>query len=601
MFVAALVSKNPRMLATAASAVLAGICLALFSAPPVTEAAECSSAPTDAVVDELGIDALHDIGLDGLGIAIGVISTSFDNAASPVATDAAADVASGALPGAKNPCGWTEPVGVLHDDVPADDEGRAMLQIVHSIAPAASLVFTTGGSPTSAVTGDQVLADAIDDMIAAGVDIIIDDMLLDLDTAYTAGLSAQAAERAAATGIAYVVAAGNYNYVGEENVDGAPQPSAGALIGSWQTSSYQATTCPAAVAASYAPRAVECLDFDPGIGEDPTLRYTLWVDPTSEPDTTVTLQWSDPPYAVESELIAFTLDDSGAIHDETYFGFPSVAGLPMSVGEMFFDVPDSTATTRDLVIARTGPALTEPLAVRFAFMSDDMPRPVVAAEYYLSEGDVTSGSSLIGRAANSSSIAVAAQPMSDPEYTLCDNWIVECFSTTGPSVRYFEPYPAVGVVPDRLSEPQRKTGPNITGLDGIPTTFFGDEVGDSWLYYGTSAATPVIGAVLALGMQAAPDVAIDRLVGALTSTAEPLSSPWVGPTDAEVVGAGLVQPAAFIESLVPTPAPSSTPTASSSVMLAESGSAPIPGWVGGGALIVMLAGVWLLFGRPRRA
>ena len=71
----------------------------------------------------------------GAGVKVGVISDSYDTAYQvhpTIATRAANDVATGDLPGGTNP------VQVLDDSDPGDrlDEGRAMLQIVHDVAPA---------------------------------------------------------------------------------------------------------------------------------------------------------------------------------------------------------------------------------------------------------------------------------------------------------------------------------------------------------------------------------------------------------------------------------------------------------------------------------
>ncbi|MEI9944334.1 MAG: hypothetical protein WDN26_08915 [Chitinophagaceae bacterium] len=82
-------------------------------------------------------------GLDGSGVKIGVISDSYDNKHA-----AQVDIDEGELPGTKsngtagdNP----DPVQVVQDlALRGNDEGRAMLQIVHDIAPKAKLAFHTG-------------------------------------------------------------------------------------------------------------------------------------------------------------------------------------------------------------------------------------------------------------------------------------------------------------------------------------------------------------------------------------------------------------------------------------------------------------------------
>ena len=71
-----------------------------------------------------------------------------------------------------------------------------MLQIVHAIAPAAELYFATADvTESSTVSSDQSTADAIDSMIAAGVDIIVDDIMEGFDTAFSEGLPAVPAKR----------------------------------------------------------------------------------------------------------------------------------------------------------------------------------------------------------------------------------------------------------------------------------------------------------------------------------------------------------------------------------------------------------------------
>ena len=83
-------------------------------------------------------------GINGSGITVGVMSDSYDTNTAP--NSAALDIASGDLPGVGNPAGNTEPVVVLEDFPGRTDEGRAMLQIVHDLAPKAKLGFATANS-----------------------------------------------------------------------------------------------------------------------------------------------------------------------------------------------------------------------------------------------------------------------------------------------------------------------------------------------------------------------------------------------------------------------------------------------------------------------
>ncbi len=78
--------------------------------------------------------ARRTFGVDGSGVVVGVTSTGYDTQGG-----AATDVARGDLPGRGNPNGRLQPVRVLKDrDGRDSDEGRAMAQIIHDVAPGAS-------------------------------------------------------------------------------------------------------------------------------------------------------------------------------------------------------------------------------------------------------------------------------------------------------------------------------------------------------------------------------------------------------------------------------------------------------------------------------
>src|SRR6185312_10536524 len=81
-------------------------------------------------------------GLTGQGVKVGVISNSYNTIpGNPAQTD----VLNGDLPGIGNP-DYPTPVEVLQEYPygQQSDEGRAMLQIVHDVAPGAKLAFRTG-------------------------------------------------------------------------------------------------------------------------------------------------------------------------------------------------------------------------------------------------------------------------------------------------------------------------------------------------------------------------------------------------------------------------------------------------------------------------
>ncbi len=170
--------------------------------------------PIEPAAKATGVDVLRDrYGLDGSGITIGILSDSF---ATTETFDAggnrdtyATDIANGYLPSGVN---------VLKDfAVPGTtDEGRAIAQIIHAVAPGANLAFYTSlGGTNSLGQGIQALA-------AAKANIIVDDwgynyppvtppdLPLDLlDQEPPNGSINQAITKVFNQGVSYFTAAGN--------------------------------------------------------------------------------------------------------------------------------------------------------------------------------------------------------------------------------------------------------------------------------------------------------------------------------------------------------------------------------------------------------
>ena len=148
--------------------------------------------------------ARRESGASGRGIRIGVLSDSYDcapGAFEPGApfTRAAQDIANGDLP--RN-------VLVLKDlaDAPSDDcsdEGRAMMQLIHDVAPGAPLAFYT------AFESQEDFAAGIRALAAAGSQVIVDDIIYFAEPMFEDGIIAQAVDDVHADGVAYFSSAGN--------------------------------------------------------------------------------------------------------------------------------------------------------------------------------------------------------------------------------------------------------------------------------------------------------------------------------------------------------------------------------------------------------
>lgn len=170
------------------------------------------SLPIEPAAKATGVDVLRDrYSLDGTGITIGVITDSFGTAetfdVSGNLDTYATNIVNGYLP---------SNVNVLKDysGLGAADEGRAILQLIHAVAPGANLAFHTDGRSADA------LGQAIQALAAAGADIIVDDVsylpsntpdapLDRLDLEPPDGLINQAINAVVNQGVSYFSAAGN--------------------------------------------------------------------------------------------------------------------------------------------------------------------------------------------------------------------------------------------------------------------------------------------------------------------------------------------------------------------------------------------------------
>ncbi len=140
--------------------------------------------------------------VDGSGVTVGVLSDSYD--ASPLwPTTAADDIASGDLPPGDPVAtadGESDLCGAL---VTCTDEGRAMMQIVHDVAPGADQLFHTG------LGGPVAYANAITELAALGANVLVDDLAYVNEPMFQDGIVAQAVDDAVANGAVYFSAAGN--------------------------------------------------------------------------------------------------------------------------------------------------------------------------------------------------------------------------------------------------------------------------------------------------------------------------------------------------------------------------------------------------------
>lgn len=541
-------------------------------------ASGCRSIPVEADGPLRSAEARERFGVDGAGVTVGIISDSYG--LNGEVTTPAQDVVSGVLPGPGNPCGFETPVEVLREGSDGSDEGRAMAQLVHGIAPGARLLFAADGG------GVEAAAEAVRMLAEAGATVIVDDVSPIGELAFQKSvLSSTIDEVREQYGVSYLTSAGNENVVSTE----------GRPIGGWRTPAYRPMECPAWVSLDEGIEA-DCLDFDPGAGEDATDTLTTSAgDAGANPH--LLLQWGEPAFGVQTALAVqlYRQGDSG----------------PELVVEATADDPDQPEVVvgtldepwqegdYDLVVVRTDRADGVPPAVWWGQTQNT--GVIVDVEYDTDAGGDVVGPVTYGHQADGSSLVIGAAAWTTPE-------TLHPTSSIGPGLLLFEPVVAGATTPAApLAEPFRVPTPSAVAVDGTRTSFFGwpfEEDGQTvHRFFGTSAAAPNAAAVLALGFSYAPEAGADAIEEAALATATPLANPYSawGFADEDVVGAGLLDSVALLEALPapsppgPTPAPTPVPDVASgpSARLADTGAGELVGAVPGAwivAVLLMLAG-----------
>jgi len=132
-------------------------------------------------------DIRTQLNVDGTGIRIGVISDGVDNRA--------------LVQGGANP---DLPAITVNPARPGTgDEGTAILEIIHDLAPGAQLFFSSG------ITGQVAMVDSINWLIGQGVDVIVDDLGFFAEHYFSDDPIAQTVDAAVNGGVTYLTSAGN--------------------------------------------------------------------------------------------------------------------------------------------------------------------------------------------------------------------------------------------------------------------------------------------------------------------------------------------------------------------------------------------------------
>jgi hypothetical protein len=138
--------------------------------------------------------ARADTGFDGTGVKIGVISTGNLTVPQSIAAGELSATDTHITRGNTN-----------------DDEGTAMMQIVHDLAPGSPIYFASGWPTSGVVKASSLTIGSIRSLAAAGCSVVVDDLGERVEPFFEDGAVAQEANFSTWQGITYVTAASNEN------------------------------------------------------------------------------------------------------------------------------------------------------------------------------------------------------------------------------------------------------------------------------------------------------------------------------------------------------------------------------------------------------
>lgn len=408
-------------------------------------------------------------GLDGNGVTVGVLSDSFG--CIPFGPEN--DVLTGDLPAGVN-------VVVPEVCSSGTDEGRAMLQIVHDIAPGANLAFAT------AEPGQANFANNIRALRDAGANVIVDDAFYLDEPMFQDGVIAQAVDEVVASGVSYFSAAGNDARHAYE------QPF---LPGTF-------------------PPNLDLSSFL-FLGGTPHKFGSTILQAISSPGQSVfglVLQWDAPfasvsgPPGAENALDVYVVapdpDRPGVLFIVEAIPSESLtSGDPVTAFALGCPAPVGVRCTGFLMLVnREGPN-----PGRFKYILFPLGGPLPTLSPALNAGTIYGHSNAAG------AVAVGAAFYKTP-------LTLEPFSSGGTTRVVLDTNGNPLPLPDlRLLKPE------IVAPDGVDTTFFGGpgdpELNGFFNFFGTSAAAPHAAGVAALMLQGVPTLTPDELRTTLQQTA----------------------------------------------------------------------------------
>lgn len=415
---------------------------------------------TSQGVSVLRSDIVNRAGVDGTGVTVGILSDSFNTSSGFGVLDTAAlDVATGDLPSTLAIPGGEGLKFLIELDPnifgPFTDEGRAMAQIVHDVAPGAALCFAT------AFVSDVDFANNIRTLRTdpgCNADVIFDDTQYENEPFFSDGIIAQAVNDVATSKslpghqVAYFASAGNDARNGYSSDLRIVSDTAARAIPSYASGVNLSTIPPD-------------IDTSGGFHNFGTSKQVqLAQDFLFGDGTDFSFQWDDPfdlyPSGITTDLNLLFFDPASgnflfAVNDDNFQTDEPIENFGLNTGN-----GPGTVAELLMVIARTGQGTHLARRVKyvafgaFADLSgvSDGSTPLTYGHSTAREGNGVAASSY------ASDPGVFGPPAYDPHY--------EPFSSPGPVVIAFDQNGK------RLPQAEIRLKPDFSAPDGVNTTFF---------------------------------------------------------------------------------------------------------------------------------